>query len=182
MIETLLVADSPAPVINTAWALMLVTRVLHIACAAIMFGGLVYLKVVVAPLAEGAEDRDVALFHGRRSAWAKLVMSATLFLLLSGTVNILYIVNAYEKLPSTYHMLFGIKVLIAVFVFFVAAATAGSSEAAMRMRANLGKWLSMALVATVLVFVIGATLRSFDKVPRAMEEPAAGADVADENS
>lgn len=109
-------------------------------------------------------------------------MLATTFLLLSGFVNFFYIVTSNEKLPSTYHMLFGIKFLLAMFVFFVAAATAGSSEAAMKMRANLGKWLSMALAATLLIFVIAATMRTFDKIPRVIDEPAAGADVANENS
>ncbi len=165
MIEPLL-ADSPPPVIDTAWILLLVSRVLHTSCGAIILGGLVYLRQVVAPLADGALDRDEALFHGRRAAWARLVMICTTLLLLSGFFNLYSIIIGNEDLPPAYHMLFGLKFLLAMFVFFVAAGTAGVSPLAVKMRANLRKWLNLALVATILVFTIGAAMKMFEKVPR----------------
>jgi amino acid transporter len=171
MIEPFL-AEASAPVIDTAWVILLISRVLHTASAAIILGGLAYLKQVVAPLAEGSNDRDEALYRGRRTAWARLVMICTALLLLSGFFNLYTIMVGNEDLPPTYHMLFGIKFLLAMFVFFVAAGTAGASPMAVNMRASLHQWLSLALLATMLIFVLGAAMRTYDKVPRQFDEPA----------
>ncbi len=170
MIEPLL-ADSLAPVVDARWIILLVSRVLHTASAAVILGGLVYLKQVIAPLADGSNDRDEVLFRGRRAAWARLIMICTTFLLLSGFFNLYNIMVGSEDLPPAYHMLFGIKFLLAMFVFFVAAGTAGASPMAVNMRRNLHKWLSMAVIATLLVFILGAAMRTFDKVPRTIADP-----------
>lgn len=178
----LLLADSPPPVLDTGWFIVLISRVLHTASAAVILGGLVYLKYVIAPLAQGSDDRDEAIYHGRRSAWARLVMIATTFLLLSGFFNLYTILVSSEDLPPAYHMLFGVKFLLAMFVFFVASGTAGASPLAVNMRANLDKWLNLALLATLLIFIIAAAMRTFDKVPRTADEtaqPGAAVDVAE---
>ncbi|MCO6044242.1 hypothetical protein NG895_10020 [Aeoliella sp. ICT_H6.2] len=175
-------ADSPAPAFDTAWFILLATRVVHTASAAVLLGGLVYLKKVVAPLAEGADDTNEALYRGRRGTWAGLVMLTTTLLVFSGFFNLFNIMSAYEKLPMAYHMVFGIKFLLALFVFFVAASTAGKSSAAVKMQSNIQKWLTLAISAALLVFVLGATLRSFPKVPKTMEDvPAAQPQVDGEN-
>lgn len=160
-------ADSPMPVMDVAWAILLVSRVLHIAGAGAIFGGLVYLKRVVAPLATDASDKEEALYRGRRSAWAGIVMAATALLLLSGTLNIYTIVVGSEKMPAPYHMMFGVKFLLAMFVFFVAAGTAGKSPMATNMQASARKWLNLAIGALLLIFALGAAMRTFEKTPRA---------------
>lgn len=176
-----LLADSPAPTIDAAWVIVLISRVLHVASGGVILGGLVYLKYVIAPLASGSDDRDEALYRGRRSAWARLVMLCTTLLILSGFFNLYNIMVTSEDLPSTYHMLFGIKFLLAMFVFFVAAGTAGASPLAVNMRARLDQWLNLALSATLAIFIVGAAMRSFDKVPRSFEDIPAG-DVAAEST
>jgi uncharacterized membrane protein len=166
-----LLADSPSPVIDAGWAILFVSRVLHTVSAAILLGGLVYLKHLVAPLAAGATDPAEALYRGRRAKWAVLVMASTLFLLLSGFFNLWNYMVGYEKLPSTYHMLFGIKFLLAMFVFFVAAGTAGKSPMAVKMQREIQRWLNLAVGAAVLVFALGAVMRTYEKVPRDFNAP-----------
>lgn len=163
-------ADSPMPVIDVAWVILLVSRVLHIAGAGAIFGGLVYLKRVVAPLTSGAQDNEEALYRGRRSSWAGIVMAATLLLVVSGVFNFLNIMAGIEKLPPAYHMMFGVKFLLAMFVFFVAAGTAGKSPMAVNMQASAQKWLNLAIGAMLLIFVLGAAMRTFEKVPKAAEQ------------
>lgn len=171
--EPMLLADSPLPAFDAVWAVNLLSRVLHTVSAAALLGGLLYLKFVVAPLVTSADNADEALYRGQRAAWSRLVMYATAFLLFSGFYNLYNIIVSSEDLPGAYHMLFGIKFLLAMFVFFVAAGTAGSSPVAERMRANINKWLNMALAAAIAIFLIAAVMRSFDKVPRAIEGPEA---------
>lgn len=177
--DGLIVADSPAPVFNAAWFILLTSRVLHTASAAVLLGGLIYLKRVVAPLAAGNDDPTEALYRGARSKWAALVMLSTTFLLLSGFFNFYNIMVAYESLPGSYHMLFGLKFVLAMFVFFVAAGTGGKSPMAVNMQQNIQKWLTMGIAAALLVFVLGAAMRSYEKVPRSLEDLPAAQPLAD---
>lgn len=169
----LLLAESPPPVVDASWFILLLTRVLHTASAGALLGGLLYLRQCVAPLVGEADNAEEAVYRGRRSAWAAVVMGATTLLLLSGFFNLYNIIAGMEKLPAAYHMIFGIKFLLAMFVFFVAAGTAGKSPMAVKMQGNLRFWLNLSLAASVLIFALGAALRTFDKVPRADDDAAA---------
>lgn len=169
----LILADSPAPIIDASWFILLTFRVLHIASAAALFGGLLYLRQVVAPVATDAETPEEALYRGRRKAWSLVVMVATTLLLLSGFFNLYNIIAGSEKLPAAYHMLFGIKFLLAMFVFFVAAGTAGKSPMAENMQRRMEFWLNLSLAAVLVIFVLGAAMRTFDKVPRAADNQQA---------
>ncbi|QDU57450.1 hypothetical protein [Aeoliella mucimassa] len=172
-----ILADSPQPTFDVGWALLVVIRVLHITCAAAIFGGLVYIHQMVAPLTEGADDPAEALYRGRRSAWAKVVMMATAFLILSGFLQYYYNMTGHEDLPPLYHALFGIKFLLAFFVFYVAAGTAGKSALASDMQKNITKWVKLGIAAVLVIFVLAAVMRTFPKVPLAAEAaPAAAAD------
>jgi len=164
-----LLAQTPLPVFDMAWALGVLFRLLHIVGAAVIVGGLAYqLQVVVGTQPSGNEASNPN--ESSRAVWSKMVSLATALLLVSGFYNFYGIVSTNEKLPGLYHALFGIKFLLAMFVFFVAAATAGKSSLALKMRANLAKWLKLCLVAALAIFILGAVLRSIEKVPKTISD------------
>lgn len=136
----------------------IVSRILHILSAIILVGGLFYIRTILSPA--GVD----ACFAGRRQVWAKWVGMATLFLLVSGLYNFVLIKNAAEvdggELPSTYHMLFGIKFLLGLLVMFVSAVLAGKTEMAERFRGNMRKWLNIAWMAAMAIIVIAAFMRT----------------------
>lgn len=166
-----LLAESSPPAFDLAWALGMSFRVLHITGAAIIVGGMAFLlQAVVAPAGESAQSA-FPLPEASRAVWSRMVALATAVMIVSGFYNYYNIVTVNEKLPGLYHALFGIKFLLALVVFFVAAATAGKSKLAAKMQANLNRWLACGLVAAIGIFAIGATLRSFDKVPKADDKP-----------
>lgn len=136
----------------------IISRVLHILSAIILVGGLFYIRSVLSP--SGVE----ACFAGRRQIWAKWVGIATLFLLVSGFYNF-FLINGQAKadggkLPSTYHMLFGIKFLLALLVMFISAILAGKTDAAERFRGNMRKWLNIGWLAAMAIIVIAAIMRT----------------------
>jgi uncharacterized membrane protein len=145
-------------VVDGPFVLNLVSRVAHILSAVILVGGLFYIRSILSPA--GVE----ACFAGRWAIWAKWVGIATFLLLASGIYNFLVIHNGVEaaggKLPSTYHMLFGIKFLLALAVMFFAAVLAGKTELAERFRRNMRRWLNLAWMSALAVIVIGAILRT----------------------
>ncbi len=154
---TLLAAGRP--VVDGAYLLQLVSRVLHILSAIILVGGLFYIRSILSPA--GVD----ACFAGRRAVWARWVGMATFLLLASGIYNLLIIINqakaAGEKLDPTYHALIGIKLLLALGVMFLMAVLAGKSALAEKFRGNMRKWLNIAWMAALATVVIGALLRTY---------------------
>ncbi len=145
--------------ITGPYVIQLVSRVLHLLSAVILVGGLFYIRTILSPA--GAD----ACFAGRRGVWAKWVGIATLLLLATGFYNFFIIIGESKaevgvKLPPTYHMLFGVKFLLAMMVMFITAILAGKTEAADRFRTQMGKWLNIAWLAAVAIIVIAAILRT----------------------
>ncbi len=143
----------------------LVSRVLHILSAIILVGGLFYIRTILSPAAPSADKMADTCFADRRAVWAKWVGITTAFLLLTGVYNLIVIIGESKveggvKLPPTYHMLFGVKFLLALLVMFIAAILAGKTESADRFRTQMKKWLNIGWLAAMAIIVIAAVLRS----------------------
>ena len=153
--------------------LLLTSRVLHILASIVLVGGLFYLRTIVAPrlragdMAAGADP----WFAGSRAGWAKWVGIATAVLLLTGLFNFYTIVTTYE-IATSYHMIGGLKILVALVVFFLAAILAGHTPLAEQFRQKMKFWLSACLVAAVVVVVIGSVMRSYPREPKTIAGPA----------
>lgn len=146
------------PTMNAQLAIRIASRAAHLLCAIILGGGVFYLRTV---LAKAGAD---ACFAGRRQVWAMWVGVASGLLLASGMYNYLASIWASREpgahaLPSAYHMLFGIKFLLGLFVMFVAALVAGKSAGAEKARANIGRWLNLTWYAVMAIVIIGAVMR-----------------------
>jgi uncharacterized membrane protein len=155
------------PTFDGTYLLLLAARLLHMLGAAIIVGGLFYLRSVVTPAAP-VEVSD-AQFGGRRAAWAMLVGIATLFLLVSGFFNYFYMIKNYEKMPFSYHMLFGLKFLAGLVLFFLAALVAGRSNLAQQIRQNLRLWLNVCLALGLAIIVLGGVMRTYPRFPKGTE-------------
>ena len=155
---TVPVVEAARPTVDAAYMLGITSRVLHILSAIVLGGGLFYIKTVFS-------RRSSDAFADRRGAWAMWVGIASLLLILTGLYNFIAINNAVKaggaKLPSTYHMLFGIKALLAIFVMFVGMILAGKTEAADKFRAAMPKWLNLGWAAVLAIVVLAAVMRSF---------------------
>lgn len=150
--------DAPLVAVSGGDVIPILSRVLHILSAVILVGGLFYMRSVLSPA--GAD----ACFAGRRAIWAKWVGIATLFLLVSGFYNF-FLIHGQAKaaggeLPKPYHILFGVKFLLALLVMFISAILAGKTDAAERFRGQMKKWLNIGWLAAVAIIVIAAILRT----------------------
>jgi hypothetical protein len=95
-----------------------------------------------------------------RSRWSRVVQIAITFLLLSGIVNIISMENQYDlgKVPY-YRLLFGIKFLLALPVFFLASVLTGRSAFGQRFRDNRKLWLTVSVVLALLIVCLSGILR-----------------------
>jgi hypothetical protein len=97
--------------------IFVVMRWLHLASMATLVGGILFGRLVMTP-ALGALAPDAAKALGARAAasYRPLVIFAICGLLVSGTYNLL----TSPGHSVTYHMLFGIKMMLVLHVFAVA--------------------------------------------------------------
>lgn len=161
------------PQIDAAFVARVLSRIIHILCAIIVGGGVFYMRSILSPA--GVD----ACFADRRSVWARWVALASFLLIASGLFNFMVIWSEYraagEKLPPTYHALFGIKVLLGLLVMFIASILAGKTATADRFRVNIGRWLNIAWTSVMAIVVIGALLRAHHVRRPPSVEPAAPA-------
>lgn len=135
-------------------------RWLHVMGAITLLGaaivGLVVNTAVFAKLPEEGrrEYRAIAM-----PKFAMLVGIGTLALLVSGIYNYVVVMRALHVGQSQYDMMMGIKILIAIVVFFLAAALTGKSAAFQKIRDNRKLWLTITVLLGAAIVAIASYLR-----------------------
>lgn len=156
----------------------LVLRWLHILSAITLMGGTIFMRFGLHPaLAAIPGETQAALKAAVRSQWAKWVMASSGFLLISGLVNTVITIKTFTYPGTSYHMLIGVKMLLALVIFFIASTLVGRSKNAEKFRESAVMWLNVNLVLAVIVVMIGGYLRLAPRVLKAEtpEKPAARA-------
>ena len=127
----------------------LLSRWLHVTSAVVLLGGLLYARFVVAPAVDGSAGEKLAAAF-RPKLWAAMAA-----LIASGLYNLL----AKSNLPKGYHMVFGIKMLLALHIFAVALVASRSGlDPARRTRLLTGLALSGLLVLLLSAYLRALTL------------------------
>lgn len=127
----------------------------HIASAVVLVGGVIYARVVEAPVL-GQYEGSERFAHFERLAvrYRPLVLAAIAGLIISGLYNLLI----HRGHTRYYHMWLGLKILLALHVFALAllAARSGATpeQEARRLRRMTG-----AIICGVIVILIAAFLR-----------------------
>lgn len=141
--------------------LALAMRWTHILSAIAMLGGGFFLRFVLLPAAEETLDTET---HARlraavRARWVKWVSAFILLFLVSGLYNYLFVTRFAHQGNGTYHMLFGIKFLVSLGLFFLAMLLVGRSALAQRLQANSRVWMLVLLGLGLVVVLLGGYMR-----------------------
>ena len=146
------------------WSLvtLVILRWMHILGAIGLVGGvLFYWRAILPETARLSEsDRDQR-WQAILPNWARLVMICILLLLASGIVNIVLMARRgdFKSLPSAYHGLLGIKVLLAVLVFGLMSLITGRSAAARRIRRGARMWIAVTVLLGIAVVCIAGIMK-----------------------
>ena len=154
-------------------------RWFHIFAAIALVGGALFQRLaLIGPTSQLPDDVRQRLNDDVRRRWTKVVMLAILLLLVSGLINYILTIRPYThnvdifqskypslKLPLAYHILFGVKFLIALVIFFIASALSGRGRATAGIRNKAAGWLSLNLFLAVVLVGISGTLRSLHTGP-----------------
>jgi uncharacterized membrane protein len=152
--------------------LLLLLRYMHILGAIALMGGTIFMRFALAPAVRELDPAMRAAVHEQvRSRWAKFVMLAAALLLISGIAN-LGLAARYEYKPifgmnGGYHMIVGIKFLLALPIFLFASFLAGRSEMAKKFQANALFWMNLNLALALTMVLIGGFLKFVHRQPKA---------------
>ena len=138
----------------------LVLRWIHILAAMASFGGALYMRFALMPAAHESLDPPTRekLREALRARWARFVHGAIAVLLVTGLVNLVRFLMSSNLPAMPYHAILGIKLLLALVVFFVATVVVGKSPAFQRARQNMGGWLTGLIAATVIIVLLSGIL------------------------
>jgi len=138
----------------------LLSRWLHVFGAIFMLGGTFYVRAVLLPSA--TETLDDATHQSLRTSvmgrWRKILMVLITILLLSGLYNFMVNMKDHDGQP-TYHMLFGIKFLLAIFVFGLASMLAGRKPVSLKLQQNAKLWLGVTLAMGAAIVMIAGYMK-----------------------
>ena len=150
--------------------LPLISRWLHILAAMAAVGGPMFIRFALLPADPVLPDDQRRALHDRiRRRWSIVVMTAILFLLVTGLYNFVLFAQvsrtwgpAWERGSDNarlYQILFGIKFVLALAVFFIASAVTGRAEIFARFRQNSRFWITLNLLLGILIVCISGYMR-----------------------
>jgi len=93
-----------------------------------------------------------------RARWSKFVHAAVGLLLLTGSINFAILAIPPKINPIPYHPIFGVKLLAAFAVFFIAEALMSRGPGFANIRANRKKWLGILLAIAGLIVLLSGIL------------------------
>ncbi len=147
-----------------------ISTLVHVVFAFFIAGAALFQWRAVHP-AVSSEPGSAEVRESIRSRWSPWLRIGIVVLLATGIYQLMAVGLDKATLQketgaagASYHMLFGIKFLLALGVFFISSAMVGRSEALEKMRQNGGTWLG---VSSLLVIAIIAISRILAQIPSA---------------
>jgi len=149
--------------------ILLLLRWPHILAAVVAMGALFFARFALVPtLEEFDEETRDRIHEGIRKRWLPWVMAAITLLIASGTYNFLAFNDRVKAegwgdrqwmRTTSYHALFGVKLLLAMGVFYLASALGGRGAGTAWARRDRRKWLTIALGLSVAVIILSGWMR-----------------------
>ncbi|HIE99915.1 MAG TPA: hypothetical protein EYG03_22700 [Planctomycetes bacterium] len=137
---------------DTELLLTVISRWAHVGTAIVLVGGTAFYRLAVIPSLEGDSTELVERIRNR---WKKVVHLGILIFLISGFYNYFTMIPKHKG-DGPYHALLGVKMMLAMFVFFVASVLAGNRPGTQMFRDDAKKWTGiMLMVAAVIVGISG---------------------------
>ncbi len=149
---------------DSSLALPIVMRWIHIGSAMAAIGAPFFVRFALLPSAK--EVLDDATHQKLREAvnnrWRKIVYILITLFIITGFYQFMVVApwkQMGEEDKKLYHMLFGIKVLAAFAIFFLASALAGRTAGLAPIRKNAKLWLGVLLLLAGVIVVCAGIMR-----------------------
>lgn len=136
-----------------------ISRIVHIGTAIVLVGGSVFTLMVLMPAAKNLSDEPHSqLADAITGRWKRFVHIGVVLFIVSGGYNY-YRALANHQGDALYHALLGLKMLLALGVFFLAAALVGRSKKLEPIRRARGTWLKILVVLAAVIVAISGYIK-----------------------
>jgi uncharacterized membrane protein len=146
-----------------SYVLMVAARWIHILAAALALGVPMYMRYVLLPALQGLDETSRGRLREELARRWRLCVHLLIVLFLATGLYTFLGVARWRALPAEekfqYHLLFGIKFIIALAMFFISSALAGRAAGLAAMRANAALWLNILIVLGLVLVAISNVLR-----------------------
>lgn len=137
-----------------------VVQFVHVFCAGLVIGGTAFMRLALQPGLKGVpEEFREKLREHVAGKWRKYAHVAIGLLILSGIYNFANRLGEHRH-QVVYHAVFGVKVLVAITVMFIAVGVMSRSSSFAVFRRQPGRWLGINLALLAVVVILGAILRN----------------------
>lgn len=155
----------------------LVSRWLHLMAVVVAIGGSAYLYLALMPALKEAmgEPEQEKLRDALRRRWAKFVHVSIVVLLVTGGLNFVRGAIPPQVPAIPYHPIFGVKLLFAFTIFFLASALLGRSPGFAKMRANARKWFGVIVLLGGMIMILSGMLNQIRNGEAARPTPSTSA-------
>ena len=141
------------------FALDVLSRIVHVGTVIALIGGSTFTLLVLMPSArELSDETHNKLAAAVQSRWKRFVHIGVMLILISGLYNYVQAVPNHKG-DSLYHALIGTKILVALVVFFIAAALVGRSEKLEPIRQAKAKWLTILLLLAASIIAVSGYVK-----------------------
>jgi uncharacterized membrane protein len=159
----------------------LLLRLFHILPAIFLAGGVFFMWCALLPALTGvSEDTRKTVLDAVRGKWSKVVMATSGLLLVTGLINAVINIKAYEYTGGPYHVYVLLKLLLALGIMFITAKLSGRSEGAAKFREKLPFWMTVTTGLLFALILIASTMKVTTKVPK-VEQAEVPAQVIEES-
>jgi hypothetical protein len=155
----------------------LAARWVHIGCACIALGGPFFVRFGLMPTVGATlpPEQALALREAINKRWRMIVGIVITLLIVTGLYTFLVPVRIEgelvtarwkdlpEDLQRSYQMVFGIKMMAAFAVFFLASVLPGRAQSFAVVRKNAKFWTTVLLLCGAVVVLCGGRLRSLER-------------------
>jgi uncharacterized membrane protein len=150
----------------------LVMRWIHILCAVAVGGSILFHWLVLRPAAAKAlsPEQHAALREALMKRWKMIIHPSIVLFLISGFYNFMVVTAPLHKGQGEYHMMFGIKFLLAIGVFAMAIILTSTKKWSEKWRQGAAGWMLLALLVIATVMVGGYMKRMPTTEPEATAE------------
>ncbi len=136
-----------------------ISRIVHVGAVIALVGGSAFTLLILMPSArELTDESHNKLAAAVQSRWKRFVHIGVLLILVSGIYNYVQAIPNHKG-DGLYHALIGTKFLIAMVVFFIAAALVGRSAKLEPIRQAKAKWLTILLLLAATIITISGFVK-----------------------
>lgn len=143
----------------------IVSRWFHLAAVIVAIGGTVFMRFVLhTPLNTTLPDEISRPLRERvLRIWTRVLHTCILILILSGTYNAILQFPRHkpaEGQMALYHVVFGVKLVLVLLLFFIAIAVTGRSRTFEAMRQKRARWLAISAALAGVIVLLSNLLKS----------------------